>query len=110
MKAVSKLSREELLELLAGNPFIIGGFTEQNINAARARVLRKKAEEAFEKWQAISEKNRASDVKGPKQLSAYYAAMAEGESFFKKYQSLWDWADRIEFGHLIKKEVNHAAE
>lgn len=110
MKAVSKLSREELLELLAGNPFVIGQFSEQNINDAKARVLRRKAEVAFKQYLAIDEKNRVPQTKSAKQMAAYFASRAEGEAFFKTYEKLWKKADSLEFGHLRKEEATHAAE
>ncbi len=101
------LTKEELLELICGNWHYLYQISERNICDAKARVLRKKASAAFQKYEELSELCRQMPHETLNQLIAKGQKHDEARVFLNKWNRLWNRADLFEFGP--KKENEHAA-
>jgi hypothetical protein len=97
IERVKALSREELLELITANFFYVASFSERDVNAAKARVLRKKANAAFEQYETfeVPELPTAATFE---QIAEHFKLYQKKEQFYERYKKLWDKADKLEFG------------
>lgn len=105
---INELSREELVELVTWNWYLVAQFSEQDIKDAKARIMRKKAEAAFAKWDELSRLAKDMPKNTLKQRIAWAEKYREAERFYKKYDRFWARANQLEFSHQREKEVNHA--
>ncbi len=117
IEQLKALSKEELLALIFSNAWWMWRLNLQlrDINQAKGKVIRAKADAAFAKYLEISEQRKegtphdATTVEG--QL-AFWTRIKEAESWFKKYRQLSNKADKLEFGHLdldLNKGATHDA-
>lgn len=97
MEMVSSLSKEELLELIRGSWRLVDLLNPQRIKDARARVLRKKADEAYKQWEAIANM-KCPPINSLEDYETFMRNHKEGEAQYKRYRTLWDRADKLEFG------------
>jgi hypothetical protein len=117
IEQLKALNKEELLALIFSNAWWVWRIDLQlrDINQAKGKVIRAKADAAFAKYQEISQQRRegsphdATTVKGQ---IAFWTRAKEAETWFKRYMQLSNKADKLEFGHLdldLKKGVTHDA-
>lgn len=102
---IERLSKEELLELLR-HPllfFPIAGLNTNDINTAKGRVLRRKADAEFKVYEEFSVQHPGAGA-DLTSLANFYKSLSEREAHYKRYSRLWKRADHLEFGD------NHAAD
>lgn len=110
-KAFERLNREELIEL---SHILCSRFSwwrndnqfHKIINEARARVLLRRAEEHWRRYESIQRPTypSTSDPEFFEKKEACCAAIKAREGEFNKYLKLWEKADEIEFGKKATKQ------
>lgn len=117
IEQLKALNKEELLALIFSDAWWVWRIDLRlgDINQAKGKVIRAKADAAFAKYLEISQKrgegspHDATTVEGQ---IAFWTRVKEAESWFKKYRQLSNKADKLEFGHLdldLKKGATHDA-
>lgn len=97
IEMIQGLTKEELVELISWNWWIGANFSERQIKTAKARVLRKKADAAFEQYEntKIPELPTGATFE---QSREWLKQHEEKEAHYRRYAKLWEKADKIEFG------------
>jgi pyruvate/oxaloacetate carboxyltransferase len=109
IELLRSLSREEILELIAGEWHIAHQINERQIADAKSRVARRHADQAFEQYDKLSREAIDMPKNTIDELVAWGQKYKEAERFLHKYERLWKRANLLQFGPR-KKEVAHAAE
>lgn len=117
IEQLKALNKEELLALIFSDAWWVWRIDLQlrDINQAKGKVIRAKADAAFAKYQEISQQRREGspdDTTTVEGQIAFWTRVKEAESWFKKYRQLSNKADKLEFGHLdldLKKGATHDA-
>lgn len=94
---INELTKEELVELISWDWSIVTSISERQVKMAKARVLRKKANAAFEQYKNTKtpELPKGATLK---QYLEWLKQHEEKESHYRRYEKLWKKADKIEFG------------
>lgn len=95
IEMIKALSKEELIELISQKWFM--DYSEREVVAARAAVLRKKADAAFKEYEAFNIPDIPSRPSLHQQIE-WLKRLKEKESLYRRYEKLWKRADKIEFG------------
>lgn len=117
IEQLKTLSKEELLALIFSNDWWAWRLNLQlrDINQAKGKVIRAKADAAFAKYQEISQQRREGsphDTTTVEGQIAFWTRAKEAETWFKRYMQLSNKADKLEFGHLnldLNKGATHDA-
>lgn len=97
IEMIQELTKEELVELISWNWWIAANFSERQVKTAKARVLRKKANAAFEQY----ENTKIPELPKGATLEQYLEWLKQHEakeSHYRRYEKLWKKADKIEYG------------
>lgn len=95
IEMIKALSKEELVELISQKWFV--AYSEREVVAARAAVLRKKADAKFKEYEAFQLPEMPSCPSLDQQIE-WLKRMQGKESLYRRYEKLWKQADKIEFG------------
>jgi len=102
IEQIDKLTKEELLELLK-HPhlhFPLSRLEQQDLDCARGRVIRRKAEAEYHKWESFEKIRIPAKNAGHVTVAQFYLKTARKEAHFNRYMALSDKADRLEFGEV----------
>lgn len=97
IEMIKALSKEELIELISQNWFIASSFSELDVVSAKASVLRKRADAAFKEYEAFQLPEMPSCPSLDQQIE-WLKLFKEKESIYRRYETLWKRADKIEYG------------
>lgn len=97
IEQIKQLSKEELVELITGNWYVVYYLAERHITDAKGAVLRKKAEAAWKEYE-VFQLPTMPDNPSLQQNIEWLQRLAKKEALHKKYEKLWKQADKIQYG------------
>lgn len=99
LEQLRKLTKEELLALIEyGQGFSFYMPTQEQINRAKAKVLRRKADDYFSRWLEVDTLSRSTPGTTTSDQIKRLEQRQLSEKLYRKYQRCWERADKLEFG------------
>lgn len=97
---LEKLTKEEVIQLLRGQMSFCFHVRQRDLLSARAEVLRRKADAAFEAYISYPVPKLKESYDSPDDkftdLIAWRDAHQQRERYFETYQKLWNKADKFD--------------